>query len=97
MVKFCSLILKLITVSYLCNFQGGTRETLSPSVIIFRVCHLFPRLMEVTPDINMPSSGAFEYGCAILFPLVAGLIPLVAAECMFYITVGTDTETICAP
>lgn len=53
--------------------------------------------MEVTPDINMPSSGAFEYGCAILFPLVAGLIPLVAAECMFYITVGTDTETICAP
>lgn len=64
---------------------------------MFFVCHLFPRLMEVTPDINMPSFGAFEYGCAILFPLVAGLIPFVGAECVFYITVQTDTKTMCAP
>lgn len=56
-----------------------------------------PRLMEVTPGVNMPWSGAFEYVCAIFFPLVAGLIPLVAAECMFYITAQTDTETTCAP
>lgn len=51
----------------------------------------------MTPDINMPSFGAFEYGCAILFPLVAGLIPFVGAECVFYITVQTDTKTMCAP
>lgn len=42
----------------------------------------------MTPDANMPSFGAFEHGCAICFPLVAGLIPSVAAECMFCITVG---------
>lgn len=27
--------------------------------------------MEETPDINMPSFDAFEYGCAVLFSLVA--------------------------
>lgn len=48
--------------------------------------------MEETPDINMPSFGAFEYVCAILFPLVAQLSTLVAAECIFYITVGIDTK-----
>lgn len=53
--------------------------------------------MEMTPGVNMPWSGAFEYVCAIFFPLVAGLIPLVAAECMFYITAQTDTETTSAP
>lgn len=48
--------------------------------------------MEETPAINVPLSGAFEYGCAALFPSEAQLSTLVAAECIFWITLMTDTR-----
>lgn len=74
---FFKLITQLLIKAFFKESQKKVLHHLQ--CIVFNVCHLLPRLVAETPDITMPSFGAFEYGCAILFPLVAQLSTLVAA------------------